>query len=109
MSTYHAKRYLSYKEIAAFCSQIVQENSDWMSLKIIGTTPQGRDILQILIGKNPKTTPILWLDAGTHASEWTGVMACLFALSEWTKELHTPEGQHWFENNSIAIPHAIRT
>ena len=50
---------------------------------------------------------VLWLDAGTHASEWTGVSALLYSLSRWVEgvERQDEELMEWFSTRAIvAIP-----
>ena len=101
--SYDGHDYLSYPQIIDFCTQLSKDYPDWIELRTIGKTTLETPIVMLVIGKNPQNTPVFWMDGGTHASEWTGVMACLYAASQWAKELDTPEGCHWFTHNGVAI------
>ncbi|MAA78893.1 MAG: hypothetical protein CL916_06505 [Deltaproteobacteria bacterium] len=100
---YCGDRYWDYDEIIQWCTQITLLCPEWISLKTLGHTQNNHPIILLIFGKNPETTPTLWVDAGTHASEWTGVMASIFSMSSWYEELQTKRGKEWFTNNSIAI------
>ena len=102
-STYSGDRYWDYPEIQRWCQDLVQASPDWIQLQTLGLTEHGNPILLLIFGCNPKETPMFWLDAGTHAAEWTGVMAAIYAMSSWYEELQTEEGKEWFRNNSIAV------
>jgi hypothetical protein len=55
----------------------------------------------IVIGK--EQNPTLWIDGGTHASEWAGVMATLYALSKWAKQMESLTGMSRFSKVSVAV------
>ncbi len=100
---YTGDRYWDYSEIISWCYALAEHLPEWISITEIGQTSYQNPILLITFGKNIETTPMFWVDAGTHASEWTGVMAAIFAMSSWAQELENQEGQDWFSHNSIAI------
>ena len=50
------------------------------------------DIFLVTLGENPTETPAMWIDAGTHAAEWTGVMSLLYSLEKWARLREGGEG-----------------
>jgi hypothetical protein len=83
---YNGSKYLDYSEIIDWCQGAASSHPSWVELSVIGTSLEGRDILMLTIGDTEgerHNRPALWLDGGTHASEWTGVMAALHAASRW--------------------------
>lgn len=96
-------KYWDYNTIQQWCKQLVEANPAWMSMEVIGKTREGRDILLLTLGYNSKTTPALWLDAGTHAAEWTGMMSVVYCLEQWSQQILTPEGKEWFQQNTIYV------
>lgn len=103
MIQYDGNSYWDYPTIQKWCFDFCNEHSEWASLETIGHTREGRPIFVVTLGADPKNHPCFWLDGGTHATEWTGVMATIFALSEWGKELATSDGQDWFRNHAICV------
>ncbi len=107
---YDGERYLDWEEVEAWCHALAVALPDWVSLEQVGTSRYGRPLWQVVMGRRgaaPGSRPALWLDAGTHASEWTGVSALLFALSAWADRLlaHDHEAMAWFSANEIiALP-----
>ena len=102
-SPYDGDAYWDYQQIVNWCHSLVRAHSEWVALETIGVTAEGRPILLITLGKNSAISPTFWLDGGTHASEWTGVMATIYSLSKWVAELQTPQGQKWFSENAICV------
>ena len=100
---YSGDRYWDYTEILDWCTHIAQLNPEWITLKTLGHTKNNAPIILMIFGKDPENTPTLWVDAGTHASEWTGVMATIFSMSSWYEELQTENGKKWFSHNTIAV------
>ena len=46
----------------------------------------------------------LWLDGGTHAAEWTGVMAALYSVSKWVERIDTdPDFRGWLADHAIYV------
>lgn len=83
---YLATKYLSYQEIEKFLQLTATTFPQWVNLEIIGNTQSGIAIYLLTIGKQDteiNNRPAIWLDGGTHAAEWTGVMATLYIVSSW--------------------------
>ena len=76
-------------------------HSDNCGIEVLGHTNLGLPILMIVLGK--EQNPTLWIDGGTHASEWAGVMATLYALSKWAKQMETLTGMSRFSKVSVAV------
>ncbi|MEC8379067.1 MAG: M14 family zinc carboxypeptidase [Myxococcota bacterium] len=102
-TSYDGTQYWDYPTIEAWCIKFCEDHRDWATLETIGYSREGRPILLVTLGGDPTAVPTFWLDGGTHAMEWTGVMATLYALSEWAKEFDTEDGQEWFKNNAICV------
>ena len=87
---YKGSKYLDFPAVEAWCHELVKAHSDWFQIEEIGTSRHGRSIELITVGDRsgtPDARPAFWLDGGTHASEWTGVMAVLHTLSNWAERL----------------------
>ena len=82
---YRADRYLRWPEIESFCRSLPQRCPELFRLTEIGTSRGGRPILLVTVGLGDEVErrPAIWVDGGTHASEFTGVMATLHALESW--------------------------
>jgi hypothetical protein len=87
---YSGDDYLDFSEILAWCEATAEAHPGWVDLDRIGTTENGRPIPLLTIGDrsaDPSSRPALWLDGGTHAAEWTGVMSALYSASQWIEAL----------------------
>jgi hypothetical protein len=90
---YRGERYLDADEVDAFVDSLAAAAPDWVRVHTVGHSRQGRAIRLVTVGDHrddPAAVdrrPAFWLDAGTHATEWTGVMAALFTLSRWVEGL----------------------
>jgi hypothetical protein len=87
---YSGEDYLEFSEILAWCEAAAAAHPGWVQLDLIGTTENGRPIPLLTIGDraaDPSSRPALWLDGGTHAAEWTGVMSALYSASQWIEAL----------------------
>ena len=80
---YTGDRYWDYPDIISWCYELANDLPKWISIQELGRTEHDNPIVLLTLGKNPTTTPMFWLDACTHASEWTVVMGSIFALSAW--------------------------
>jgi hypothetical protein len=49
--------------------------------------------------------PGFWLDGGTHASEWTGIMSTLYTISHWVEALASgdPDEVRYFERHTAYV------
>lgn len=112
---YAADDYVGFDYVEAFCRTLAEEHPEWVALDVAGQSHQGRPILVLTLsaaapgpdGSLRGERPALWLDAGTHASEFTGVSAVLYALSQWVEGLVAgDEGlRSWFETHEVvAMP-----
>ena len=82
--------YLNWPETLQFCKNVALAHPDWVQYTEIGQSLQGRPIVLLTIGQNDgqqSERPGFWLDGGTHASEWTGVMSALYSISRWVEAL----------------------
>lgn len=87
---YSGEAYLDFQQTEAWCRALAAAHPDWITIEEIGRSRQGRPILLLTVGdqrEEPSARPALWLDGGTHAAEWTGVMAVLHTLSRWATKL----------------------
>ncbi len=102
-------RYLSWHEIAATCRQLAQEHPDLVTLETIGSSRQGNSLLLLTVaspeGPPVADRPAFWLDGGTHAAEWTGVMSALYSVQRWIQGLRAgdPELRDWFSRNAAFV------
>lgn len=103
---YRGERYLDWPEVEGWCRALAEAFPAFVRLDEIGRSRHGRPLLLLAVGTDlaapdlPRR-PALWLDGGTHASEWTGVMATLFAVTRWVEGLAAgdPALAAWFARN----------
>ncbi len=93
--------YWNVEQVEHWCHELAQEHSDWISLEQIGETREGRAIWMLTLGRNPTTTPALWLDALTHASEWAGMMGLIHTIEQWVDWTAGERGRKWFDENTV--------
>lgn len=93
--------YWNFEQVQDWCQQLAATHSEWISLSEIGTTKEGRSIWILTLGHNPESTPALWLDALTHASEWAGMMGLIHTIEQWVDWTQEERGQRWFQENTI--------
>jgi len=87
---YNGSKYLNYSEILTWCQATAEDHPDWVELTILGNSLHDRPIVLMTIGDvhgDRSDRPAMWLDGGTHAAEWTGVMAALHTVSRWVEAL----------------------
>ncbi|MFM7200550.1 MAG: M14 family zinc carboxypeptidase [Myxococcota bacterium] len=92
-SPYQGHTYHDYHELEQFCEQAAAAFPQWLRLEHYGRSRLGRPLLLLTlhVGPEPAACPAFWVDAGTHASEWAGVMAVMFSLSRWLEQLQAGE------------------
>lgn len=110
---YAADDYVDFNCVEAFCRTLADEHPEWVELEVMGESRQGRPLLLLTISRQERgpdgsergQRPALWLDAGTHASEWTGVSAVLFTVSRWMERLLAGDEmlQGWFATHEVVI------
>ncbi|MFT4980119.1 MAG: hypothetical protein ACI8S6_006031, partial [Myxococcota bacterium] len=89
---YPADSYLDYPAVLSWCEKLCLTHPEWFSLTEIGRSRSGRPLILVTVGDRrsggePGRRPAVWLDAGTHATEWAGVMSTLFTLSRWVEQI----------------------
>ena len=91
---YRGETYLDADQVDAWLDTLTDAAPDWVTVETVGRSRQGRPLRVVTVGwcaggSRPGDRPGFWLDAGTHATEWTGVMAALFTLSRWIEGLRS--------------------
>ncbi len=102
----NADRYLPFSEVLAGCRDLASDHPDWVVCTEPGRSREGHPIPLLTIGRADGAQddrPGFWIDGGTHAAEWTGVMAALFAASRWVEGLSRGEEVDWFSRNTIYV------
>lgn len=105
---YSGDRYLDFDELTAWCQALQAAHPAWVKLEEAGQSRQGRPIWLLTLTaqtEGQQDRPGFWLDAGTHASEFTGVSAALYAASRWVEALAQgqPEALRWFSRNAVHL------
>ncbi len=110
---YAADDYVDFNYLEDFCRTLADEHPEWVELEVVGESRRGRPLLVLTIsaaekgpdGSERGQRPALWLDAGTHASEWTGISAVLFTVSRWMERLLAGDAafQEWFATHEAVI------
>ena len=107
---YDGSSYLDWDEVEALLVAMSEAHADLVSLTSVGESHQGRPIWMVTLCLGERELherSVLWLDAGTHASEWTGVSALLYSLSRWVEGVASGDEElvQWFSERAIlAIP-----
>ena len=87
---YNGETYLDFEALERWCHDLASAHPDWFSIEDIGESRHGRSIFLLTVGDQSglvSEKPAFWLDGGTHAAEWTGVMAVIHTLSRWAERL----------------------
>ena len=110
---YEADAYLDVDEIETFCRELAETHPEWVELETVGETRHDRPILLLTLsaadrgpeGSERGRRPALWLDAGTHASEWTGISAVLYIVSDWIERLEGGDAalREWFRRHEVLV------
>jgi len=108
---YEGHDYLDADGVDAFLDHLAEAAPDWVEVQVIGHARGGRPIRLVTVGATDgppaADRPAFWLDGGTHATEWTGVMSCLFTLSRWVGALLDGDAtlRSWFrEHVAFVVP-----
>lgn len=107
-TAYDGDRYLRWPEIESWCAAAAEAHPDWVTVETVGHSREGRPLLLLTVGAaGPERAerPAVWLDAGTHAAEWTGVMAAVNTLSRWISALASGDAElrAWFETHTAYV------
>lgn len=105
---YRGERFLDHDEVEAWCQALARHAPRWVRLETVGRSRKGRPILLLVVGDHagdPDGQPALRVDGGTHAAEWTGVMATLYAVSRWVEELERGDAARaaWFARHTACV------
>lgn len=106
---YTADHYLDYPAVEVCCRALAEAHPEWMTIEETGLSREGRPLLLITLSLTNtgglRERPGFWLDAGTHASEFTSVMSALFNMSRWLERLAEGDeaAREWFSQNAIYI------
>ncbi len=106
---YDGDHYLDLSAIEALCRGWAQAHPRWVRVEEVGQTRHGRPLLLITLtaqtGDDDRRRPGFWLDAGTHAAEYTGPSAALWAVSRWIEALEAgdPEAVAWFSRCAVYV------
>lgn len=107
---YVGDRYLSWHEIAGWCHALAQAHPDLVTLDRIGTTRHGNGLLLLTVATGRDRRRVadrsaFWLDGGTHAAEWAGVMSALYTVSRWVEGLieGDPSLTDWFSRHAAFV------
>lgn len=106
---YRADDYLDFDQVESFCRTLADAHPEWVALESVGESGRRRPIYLLTIGKRDDGSqpprPAIWLDAGTHASEWAGVSAVLFCVSRWVEALAdgNPQLCDWFTDREALV------
>ena len=110
---YHADDYVDFVYVEDFCRRLAEAHPEWVALETVGQSRHKRPLLQLTLsarktgpdGSERGQRPALWLDAGTHASEWTGISAVLFAVTRWMEQLLGDDEalRQWLATHEIVV------
>ena len=102
-----AEGYLDYPAVVAWCRALAAARPGWVRLDEIGHSREGRPLLLLTVGDQqdaPERKPAVWLDGGTHAAEWTGVMSTLYTLSQWIGRIDAGEDHPFSTQTTYVLP-----
>lgn len=99
---------MSEPEVREAYRALSESAPGWTTLETVGETREGRPIQVLTIGDqngDPASRPAFWIDAGTHAAEWTGVMTALYSATTWVEALLEGDDAlvHWFKTHTVYI------
>lgn len=110
---YAAESYVDFDAVESFCRSLAEAHPEWVELEEVGESRRGRPLLLLTMsaeevgpdGSERGERPAVWLDAGTHASEWTGVSAVLYIVSRWMERLREGDEalETWFRTHEAVV------
>jgi hypothetical protein len=105
---YVGSEYLDFSGVETFCRELAKAHPEWVTLEEVGRSHHDRPLLLLTLSRTDgdvSRRPGFWLDGGTHAAEFTGVMATLFAISRWIEQLVSgePHTVAWFSRRAVFV------
>lgn len=105
---YDGTSYLDFPAVEQWCHDTAEAYSSFVTIEEIGKSRHQRSIFLMTLSLEAETAhqrPAFWLDAGTHASERTGVMAALYSISQWMEgfQRRDPELLQWFSQHTVYV------
>ena len=106
---YDRHDYFDFPQLESWCEQLAATHPEWVSLETLGETRHGRPILLLTLARHDGAEhrrPAFWIDGGTHAVEWTGVMNTVSAISTWVQAaVETDAGAERLSRHTVyAVP-----
>lgn len=106
---YDRTTYFDFPQLEAWCEELADTYPEWVALESIGETRHGRPIWLLTLAQRDgreNERPAFWIDGGTHASEWTGVMNTVACISTWVKAaVESEEGRERLRQHTVyAVP-----
>ncbi|MFT5682163.1 MAG: hypothetical protein ACI8RZ_003081 [Myxococcota bacterium] len=98
--------YWDFDAVSAWCQAMVAAHPGWVRLEEVGKSRHGRPMMLLTFGRQDGHTeerPAFWLDAGTHAAEWTGVMSALYTMSRWIEGVEDGSLSDWFSSHTCYV------
>ncbi|KAL3119279.1 hypothetical protein niasHT_000223 [Heterodera trifolii] len=86
--------YHSFADLLAFMQNVQNAMPSRAQLRTIGWTAEGRPLQGIQFG-NPsdKSRPVVWIDAGIHAREWTAVHTAAYFIFYFANQIRLGQDQ----------------
>ena len=110
---YDAESYADFDDLSTFCRTLADAHPEWVELEEVGRSREDRPLWLLTVsaaergpeGSERGERPAIWLDAATHAAEWTGVSALLYVVSRWVEQLEAgqPEVTDWFGRHEALV------
>lgn len=105
---YRGEAYHDFEWIMAWCRAAVAQFPEWLSLETYGNSRENRALPLLTLhvgGGDPRHFPAFWLDGGTHASEWAGIMSTIYTLSRWLEGLTAGDAEllHYFRHHTAYV------
>ncbi len=98
--------YWDFNAVAAWCQALAAAHPGWVRLEDAGRSRHDRPLMLLTFGRQDGMTeerPAFWLDAGTHAVEWTGVMSALYTMTKWIEGIKDGSLADWFSDHTCYI------
>ncbi|MBL8619514.1 MAG: hypothetical protein JNM72_28135 [Deltaproteobacteria bacterium] len=100
-------RYLRWPELLAWTEDLAALCPERVERRVVGHSPLGRPLVLLLIGTpgDRAARPTFWLDGGTHAAEWLGVLSVVDVVNHWMEALDRGDAElsAWFAAHTAAV------